>query len=97
MAGRCYVYGVASAFESQEPWKWPGCRRTYTKLYCANMSKQVADRAIQVRADTGMSGNLRSNDSGVTPSFWRLVVVLMKVHKNMSGLAQDGIDASRLD
>jgi alkylation response protein AidB-like acyl-CoA dehydrogenase len=30
-------------------------------------------------------------------SFWRLVVVLMKVHKNMSGLAQDGIDASRLD
>ena len=54
MAGRCYVYQVASTFGLQSA----GQRidSDGVKLYCSTMAKNVADRAIQVLGGYGYVG-----------------------------------------
>ena len=54
MAGRSYVYAVANALDLSTYGN--GLDADGTKLYCANMSKQVADRAIQVMGGYGYTG-----------------------------------------
>jgi isovaleryl-CoA dehydrogenase len=63
MAGRCYVYGVANALDLKSHGN--GLDADGTKLYCANMSKQVADRAIQVMGGYGYVGEYK------VERFWR--------------------------
>ena len=47
MAGRSYVYNVASNIDLQSYGN--GLDADGVKLYCGPMGKRVADRAIQVR------------------------------------------------
>lgn len=54
MAGRCYVYGVANSLDLSTHGN--GLDADGTKLYCAQMSKNVADRAIQVMGGYGYVG-----------------------------------------
>lgn len=54
MAGRCYVYGVANALDLNTYGN--GLDADGTKLYAAQMSKNVADRAIQVMGGYGYVG-----------------------------------------
>jgi len=54
MAGRCYVYGVANGLDLMTHGN--GLDADGTKLYCAQMSKLVADRAIQVMGGFGYVG-----------------------------------------
>ena len=54
MAGRSYVYAVANSLDLTTHGN--GLDADGTKLYCANMSKQVADRAIQVMGGYGYVG-----------------------------------------
>jgi len=54
MAGRSYVYAVANALDLDTYGN--GLDADGTKLFCANMSKQVADRAIQVMGGYGYIG-----------------------------------------
>ena len=54
MAGRCYVYGVANSLDLSTYGN--GLDADGTKLYCAKMSKNVADRAIQVMGGYGYVG-----------------------------------------
>jgi len=63
MAGRCYVYAVANALDLHTAGN--GLDADGTKLYCANMSKQVADRAIQVLGGYGYVGEYK------VERFWR--------------------------
>lgn len=51
MAGRSYVYGVSSQLDLKSHGN--GLDADGTKLFCANMSKQIADRAIQVMGGYG--------------------------------------------
>lgn len=51
MAGRSYVYAVANALDLSTYGN--GLDADGTKLYCANMSKVIADRAIQVMGGYG--------------------------------------------
>lgn len=55
MAGRCYVYGVASGLNLLSHGN--GLDADGTKLYCATMSKHVADRSIQVMGGYGYVGD----------------------------------------
>lgn len=57
MAGRCYVYDTAARFKLNAT----GARLDSdgVKLYCAAMSKNVADRAIQVLGGYGYVGEYR--------------------------------------
>jgi isovaleryl-CoA dehydrogenase len=57
MAGRSYVYGVASVLDLNTYGN--GLDVDATKLFCANMSKQVADRAIQVLGGFGYVGEYK--------------------------------------
>jgi hypothetical protein len=52
------------------------------KLQFLNMSKQVADRSHSSHGRIRHVGEYKVERFGVTPSFWRQVV-LTKVHKNM--------------
>jgi len=54
MAGRCYVYGIANSLDLTTHGN--GLDADGTKLYCAKMSKNVADRAIQVMGGYGYVG-----------------------------------------
>jgi len=54
MAGRCYVYGVANELDLDTHGN--GLDADGTKLYCANMAKEVADAAIQVMGGYGYVG-----------------------------------------
>ena len=54
MAGRCYVYGVANTLDLSTYGN--GLDADGTKLYCSQMSKHVADRAIQVMGGYGYVG-----------------------------------------
>lgn len=51
MAGRSYVYAIANALDLNTYGN--GLDADGTKLFCANMSKHVADRAIQVMGGYG--------------------------------------------
>lgn len=57
MAGRCYVYGVANSLDLNKAGN--GLDADGTKLYCAKMSKEVADRAIQVMGGYGYVGEYK--------------------------------------
>jgi isovaleryl-CoA dehydrogenase len=57
MAGRAYVYGVANGLDLSTYGN--GLDADGTKLYCANMAKQVADRAIQVMGGYGYVGEYK--------------------------------------
>jgi isovaleryl-CoA dehydrogenase len=54
MAGRCYVYGLANRLDLSSHGN--GLDADGTKLFCAQMSKRVADRAIQVMGGYGYVG-----------------------------------------
>eukprot|EP00934_Nitzschia_sp_Nitz4_P002544 Nitzschia sp. Nitz4//scaffold107_size73032//35233//36656//NITZ4_005761-RA/size73032-augustus-gene-0.101-mRNA-1//-1//CDS//3329532596//2534//frame0 len=54
MAGRSYVYSVANRLDLTTYGN--GLDADGTKLYCAKMSKDVADRAIQVLGGNGYTG-----------------------------------------
>jgi isovaleryl-CoA dehydrogenase len=54
MAGRAYVYALAQSLDLQSHGN--GLDADGTKLYCAQMSKNVADRAIQVLGGYGYVG-----------------------------------------
>jgi isovaleryl-CoA dehydrogenase len=54
MAGRCYVYGLANRLDLSTHGN--GLDADGTKLFCAQMSKRVADRAIQVMGGYGYVG-----------------------------------------
>jgi isovaleryl-CoA dehydrogenase len=54
MAGRCYVYSLANTLKLDTYGN--GLNADATKLYCAPMAKQVADRAIQVMGGYGYVG-----------------------------------------
>ena len=54
MAGRCYVYALAKNLDLNTHGN--GLDADGTKLYCAQMSKNVADRAIQVLGGYGYVG-----------------------------------------
>lgn len=57
MAGRSYVYAVANALDLSTYGN--GLDADGTKLYCANMSKEIADRAIQVMGGYGYTGEYK--------------------------------------
>jgi isovaleryl-CoA dehydrogenase len=83
MAGRCYVYGLANSLDLDSYGN--GLDADGTKLYCANMSKNVADRAIQVMGGYGYIGEY------VVERLWRDAKLLEigggtneSHHKNMS-------------
>lgn len=63
MAGRAYVYSVASSLDLGTYGN--GLDADGTKLYCANMAKNVADRAIQVMGGNGYVGEFK------VERFWR--------------------------
>lgn len=54
MAGRCYVYALANQLDLSSYGN--GLDADGTKLYCAQMAKTVADRAIQVLGGYGYVG-----------------------------------------
>jgi isovaleryl-CoA dehydrogenase len=54
MAGRCYVYALANQLDLNSYGN--GLDADGTKLYCAQMAKTVADRAIQVLGGYGYVG-----------------------------------------
>jgi len=54
MAGRCYVYALANQLDLDSYGN--GLDADGTKLYCAQMAKTVADRAIQVLGGYGYVG-----------------------------------------
>jgi isovaleryl-CoA dehydrogenase len=54
MAGRCYVYALANQLDLSSSGN--GLDADGTKLYCAQMGKTVADRAIQVLGGYGYVG-----------------------------------------
>ena len=54
MAGRCYVYALANQLDLNSHGN--GLDADGTKLYCAQMAKTVADRAIQVLGGYGYVG-----------------------------------------
>jgi isovaleryl-CoA dehydrogenase len=83
MAGRAYVYGVANGLDLKTYGN--GLDADGTKLYCANMAKNVADRAIQVMGGNGYVGEYK------VERFWRDAKLLEigggtneSHHKNMS-------------
>ena len=83
MAGRCYVYALANALDLSSAGH--GLDADGTKLFCANMSKQVADRAIQVMGGYGYVGEYK------VERLWRDAKLLEigggtneSHHKNMS-------------
>ena len=63
MAGRAYVYGVAGGLDLATHGN--GLDAVGTMLYCAQMSKAVADRAIQVLGGNGYVGEYK------VERFWR--------------------------
>lgn len=83
MAGRSYVYAVAKTLDLQSHGN--GLDADGTKLFCANMSKQIADRAIQVMGGYGYTGEYK------VERFWRDAKLLEigggtneSHHKNMA-------------
>lgn len=83
VAGRSYVYAVAQRLNLQE--YGHGMDADGTKLFCANMAKQVADRAIQVMGGYGYVGEYK------VERLWRDAKLLEigggtneSHHKNMS-------------
>lgn len=83
MAGRSYVYAVSNALDLQSYGN--SLDADGTKLFCANMSKQVADRAIQVMGGYGYVGEYK------VERFWRDAKLLEigggtneSHHKNMA-------------
>jgi len=54
MAGKCYLYGVANGLDLSTYGN--GLDADGVKLYCAQMAKNVADRAIQVMGGYGYVG-----------------------------------------
>ena len=83
MAGRSYVYAVAQSIDLCSYGN--GLDADGTKLFCANMAKQVADRAIQVMGGYGYVGEYK------VERFWRDAKLLEigggtneSHHKNMS-------------
>jgi isovaleryl-CoA dehydrogenase len=83
MAGRCYVYSIAKALDLNTAGN--GLDADGTKLYCANMAKQVADRSIQVLGGNGYIGEYK------VERFWRDAKLLEigggtneSHHKNMA-------------
>ena len=83
MAGRSYVYAVAQSLNLNTYGN--GLDADGTKLFCANMSKQVADRAIQVMGGYGYVGEYK------VERFWRDAKLLEigggtneSHHKNMA-------------
>jgi isovaleryl-CoA dehydrogenase len=56
MAGRAYVYALANNMDDLETYGKNGLDADGTKLYCAQMAKTVADRAIQVLGGYGYVG-----------------------------------------
>ena len=63
MAGRSYVYALAQSLDLHSYGN--GLDADGTKLFCANMAKQVADRAIQVLGGNGYVGEYN------VERFWR--------------------------
>ena len=57
MAGRSYLYGVANGLDLSTYGN--GLDADGTKLFCANMSKTVADRAIQCLGGYGYVGEYK--------------------------------------
>ena len=83
MAGRCYVYALANQLDLESYGN--GLDADGVKLYCAQMSKNVADRAIQVMGGYGYVGEY------VVERMWRDAKLLEigggtneSHHKNMS-------------
>lgn len=83
MAGRAYVYAVANALDLNSHGN--GLDADGTKLFCANMAKQIADRAIQVMGGYGYTGEYK------VERFWRDAKLLEigggtteSHHKNMT-------------
>lgn len=83
MAGRCYVYGLANQLDLHSYGN--GLDADGTKLYCAEMSKKVADRSIQVMGGYGYIGEY------VVERMWRDAKLLEigggtqeSHHKNMA-------------
>ena len=83
MAGRCYVYALANGLDLQTHGN--GLDSDGVKLYCAKMSKNVADRAIQVMGGYGYVGEY------VVERLWRDAKLLEigggtneSHHKNMA-------------
>jgi isovaleryl-CoA dehydrogenase len=83
MAGRCYVYGIAQGLDLTTHGN--GLDADGTKLYCAQMAKTVADRAIQVMGGYGYVGEY------VVERLWRDAKLLEigggtneSHHKNMA-------------
>jgi isovaleryl-CoA dehydrogenase len=84
MAGRSYVYSTANALTDLRS-HGNTLDADGTKLFCANMSKQVADRAIQVMGGNGYVGEYK------VERFWRDAKLLEigggtneSHHKNMA-------------
>eukprot|EP00545_Synedropsis_sp_CCMP1620_P005169 CAMPEP_0119006622 /NCGR_PEP_ID=MMETSP1176-20130426/2420_1 /TAXON_ID=265551 /ORGANISM="Synedropsis recta cf, Strain CCMP1620" /LENGTH=446 /DNA_ID=CAMNT_0006958569 /DNA_START=57 /DNA_END=1395 /DNA_ORIENTATION=- len=99
MAGRCYLYGVANNLDLESHGN--GLDADGVKLYCATMSKNVADRAIQVMGGYGYVGEY------VVERLWRDAKLLEigggtneSHHKNMARdlkrLGSGSIDTSSL-
>lgn len=83
MAGRCYVYGLSNSLDLNSYGN--GLDADGVKLYCAQMSKNVADRAIQVMGGYGYVGEY------VVERLWRDAKLLEigggtneSHHKNMA-------------
>ena len=83
MAGRTYLYAVANGLDLTTYGN--GLDADGTKLYCANMAKNVADRAIQVMGGNGYVGEYK------VERFWRDAKLLEigggtneSHHKNMA-------------
>lgn len=57
MAGRSYVYAFANTLDLKSHGN--GLDADGTKLFCANMAKQIADRAIQVMGGYGYTGEYK--------------------------------------
>jgi isovaleryl-CoA dehydrogenase len=83
MAGKAYVYAVANGLDLATYGN--GLDSDGTKLFCANMAKQIADRAIQVMGGNGYTGEYK------VERFWRDAKLLEigggtneSHHKNMA-------------
>ncbi|KAI2490882.1 Acyl-CoA dehydrogenase [Fragilaria crotonensis] len=83
MAGRCYVYGLSNSLDLETHGN--GLDADGVKLFCAPMSKNVADRAIQVMGGYGYVGEY------VVERLWRDAKLLEigggtneSHHKNMA-------------
>jgi isovaleryl-CoA dehydrogenase len=77
VAGRAYVYAVANALDLNSHGN--ELDADGTKLFCAIMAKQMADRAIQVMGGYGYTGEYKVERFWRDANCWKLVVGRPKV------------------